>query len=129
LIYWSHNDACAQVLGWEHSNRVRKVGLGQTPGKSTSYTFRQGLIFSAPTPRELEMAVEMEHLKTLYKAQNVQLQRQIVQLKEQNAQLQEQINKYAVQQEELATVKRMVAMIMAGKQPKMGNNQEGDVLV
>jgi hypothetical protein len=75
------------------------------------------------------MAVEMEHLKTLYKAQNVQLQRQIVQLKEQNAQLQEQINKYAVQQEELATVKRMVAMIMAGKQPKMGNNQEGDVLV
>jgi len=43
--------------------------------------------------------------------------------------LQEQNNKYAAQQEELTAVKRMVAMIMAGKQPSMVNNEEGDVLV
>jgi len=61
------------------------------------------------------MAAEMERLKTLYEAQNVQLQ--------------EQNNKYEAEQEELAAVKRMVAMIMTGKQPSMGNNQECDVLV
>jgi hypothetical protein len=70
-IYWSHNDACAQVLGREHSGRVRGVGLGPTPSKFTSYTSEQGSISSAPTPRKLEMAAEMERLKTLYEAQNV----------------------------------------------------------
>jgi len=90
-IYWSYNDACAQVLGREHSGRVRGVGLGPTPSKYTSYTSKQGSISSAPTPRELEMAAEMKRLKTLYEAQNIQLQ--------------EQNNKYAAQQEELATVK------------------------
>jgi hypothetical protein len=49
------------------------------------------------------MAAEIEHLKTLYEVQNVQLQ--------------EQNNKYEAQQEELAVVKRMV-VIMAGKQPR-----------
>jgi hypothetical protein len=73
------------------------------------------LISSAPTPRELEMAVEMERLKTLYEAQNIQLQ--------------EQNKKYEAQQEELAVVKYMVAMIMAENQQSMGNNQECDVLV
>jgi len=101
LVYWSHKNACAQVLGREHSGRVRGVGLGPTPGKSTSYTSGQGSISSAPTPIELEMAAEMERLKTLYEAQ----------------------------QEELAAVKHMVALIMAEKQPSMGNNEEGDVLV
>jgi hypothetical protein len=100
-IYWSHNDACAQVLGREHPGRVRGVGLGPTPGKSTSYTSGQGSISSGPTPKEQEMAAEMERLKTLYEAQ----------------------------QEELAAVKRMVALIMAEKQSSMGNNEEGDVLV
>jgi hypothetical protein len=47
----------------------------------------------------------------------------------QNVQLQEQNNKYEAQQEELAAIKRMVAMIMAGKQPSMRSNQECDVLV
>jgi hypothetical protein len=114
LIYWSHNDACAQVLGWEHSSHVRRVGvgLGPTPGKFTS---RQGSISSAPTLREQVIAAKMERLKTLYEAQNVQIQ--------------EQNNKYATQEEEMATVKRMLAMIMMGKQPSMGNNQHGDVLV
>jgi hypothetical protein len=60
------------------------------------------------------MAVEMERLKTLYEATNIKLQ--------------EQNNKYEAQQEELTAIKRMVAMIMARKQPSMGNNQEGDVL-
>jgi len=110
------------VLGREHSSRERGVGLGPTPGKSTSYTSGQGSISSAPTPKELEMAAEMERFKTLYEAQNIKLQ-------EQDNQLQEQNNKYAAQQEELAAVKRMVAMIMAGKQPSIGNNKEGDVLV
>jgi len=96
------------VLGREHSSRVRGVGLGPTPGKSTSYTSGQGSISSAPTPKELEMAAEMERFKTLYEAQNIKLQ-------EQDNQLQEQNNKYEAQQEELATVKRMVAMIMARK--------------
>jgi hypothetical protein len=50
------------------------------------------------------MTVEMESLKILYEVLNVQLL-------------------------ELATVKRMVAMIMAEKQPSMRNNQECDVLV
>jgi hypothetical protein len=114
-VYWLHNDAYAQVLGQEHSGRVRGVGLGPTPGKSTSYTSGQGSISSAPTPRELEMAAEMEHLKTLYEAQNIQLQKQN--------------NKFEAQQEELAAVKHMVAMIMVEKQPSMENNQEGGVLV
>jgi hypothetical protein len=104
-VYWSHNDACAQVLGREHSDRIRGVGLGLTPGKSTSYTSGQGSISSSPTPKELEMAAEMERLKTMYE--------------EQDNQLQEQNNKYAAQQEELAAIKRMVAMIMAGKQRRM----------
>jgi hypothetical protein len=73
------------------------------------------LISSAPAPRELEMAVEMERLKTLYEAQNIQLQ--------------EQNKKYETQQEELAVVKYMVAMIMAENQQSIGNNQECDVLV
>jgi hypothetical protein len=120
-VYWSHNDACAQVLGREHFGRVRGVGLGPTPGKSASYTSGQRSISSAPTPRELEMAAEIERLKTLYKVQNIKLQ-------EQNNQLQEQNNKYEVQQEDLAAVKHMVALFMAGKQPSR-NNQEGDVLV
>jgi len=100
-VYWSHNDACVQVLGREHSGRVSGVGLGPTPDKSTSYTSGQGSISSAPTPKELEIAAEMERLKTLYKAQ----------------------------QEELVAVKRMVAMIIVRKQPSMGNNEDGDVLV
>jgi hypothetical protein len=100
-VYWSHNDACAQVLGRENSGRVRGVGLGPTPGKSTSYTSGQGSISSAPTPKEQEMVAEMERLKTLYEAQ----------------------------QEELAAVKHMVALIMAEKQSSIGNNKEGDVLV
>jgi hypothetical protein len=54
------------------------------------------------------MVAKMERLKTLYESQNVQLQKQNI--------------KYATQQEELATVKCMVAMIMAGRQPSMGNN-------
>jgi len=94
-------------------------GLGSTPGKSTSYTSGQGSNSSASTPRELEMAVEMKRLKTLYEAQNVLLQEQNEKLEEQNVQLQKTNNKYAAQQEELATV----------KQPSIGNNQEGDVLV
>jgi hypothetical protein len=61
------------------------------------------------------MTVEMERLKTLYEAQNIQLQ--------------EQNKKYEAQQEELAAVKYMVAMIMAENQQSMGNNQECDVLV
>jgi hypothetical protein len=77
------------------------TGLGPTPSKSTFYTSRQGSISSAPNPKEQEMAAEIERLKTLYEAQ----------------------------QEELATVKRMVALIMAEKQSSMGNNEEGDVLV
>jgi hypothetical protein len=64
-VYWSHNDACAQVLGREHSGHVRGLLLGPTPRKSISYTSGQGSISSAPTPKELEMAVEMERLKTL----------------------------------------------------------------
>jgi hypothetical protein len=43
------------------------------------------------------MAAEMKRLKTLYEEQNT---------------------KYATQQEELASVKRMVALIMIGKQPR-----------
>jgi hypothetical protein len=101
LVYWSHNDACAQVLGQEHSGRVRGVGLGPTPSKSTFYTSGEGSISNAPTPKELEMAAEMERLKTLYETQ----------------------------QEELAAVKRMVDLIMAEKQSSMGNNEEGDVLI
>jgi len=73
------------------------------------------LISSAPTPGELEMTVEMERLKTLYEVQNIQLQ--------------EQNKKYEAQQEELAAVKYMVAMIMAENQQSIGNNQECDVLV
>jgi hypothetical protein len=113
-VYWSHNDACAQVLGREHSGRVRGLGIGPTPGKSSSYsTSRQGSISSAPTPKELEMAAEMKRLKNLYEATNIKLQ--------------EQNNKYEAQQEELVAVKRMVAMIMTAKQPSMGNNQEGEL--
>jgi hypothetical protein len=85
------------VLGREHSDCVRKEGLGPTPGKSSSYSSEQGSISSAPTPRKLEMAAEMKRLKTLYEEQNT---------------------KYATQQEELASVKRMVALIMTGKQPR-----------
>jgi len=48
----------------------------------------------------------MKRLKTLYEEQNT---------------------KYAAQQEELAIVKRMVAMILAGKQLSIENNQECDV--
>ncbi|XP_062167756.1 uncharacterized protein LOC133873961 isoform X3 [Alnus glutinosa] len=118
-IYWSHNDACAQVLGREHFGHVRRVGLGPTPSKSTSYTSGHGSISSLPTPKELEMDAEIERLKTMYEAQNIKLQ-------EQDHQLQEQNNKYAAQQEELAAVKRMVAMIMAGKQPSMGNSKEAN---
>jgi hypothetical protein len=94
------------VLGQEHSGPVRGVGLGPTLRKSSSYSFEQELISSAPTPREIEMAAEVEHLRNLCEEKNT---------------------KYAVQQEELASVKRMVAMIMAGKLPLMENNQEGDV--
>jgi hypothetical protein len=75
-IYWSSNDACEQVLGREHSSRVREVGLGPTPRKSTSYTSGQGSIFSAPTPREQAMATKMERLKNLYESQNVLYQAQ-----------------------------------------------------
>jgi hypothetical protein len=57
----------------------------------------------------------MERLKTLYEAQSIKLQ--------------EQNNKYEAQQEELVAVKRMVAMIIVRKQPSMGNNEDGDVLV
>jgi hypothetical protein len=113
-IHWSHNDACAQVLGREYSGRVRGLGLGPTPGKSSSYsTSEQESISSAPTPKELEMDAEMERLKNLYEATNIKLQ--------------EQNNKYEAQQEELAAVKRMVAMIMAEKQSSMENNQEGEL--
>jgi hypothetical protein len=73
-VYWSHNDACAQVLGREPSGRVRGVGLGLTPGKSTSYTSGQGSISSSPTSKELKMAAGMERLKTMYEAQNIKLQ-------------------------------------------------------
>jgi hypothetical protein len=92
------------VLGREHSGRVRGVGLGLTPGKSTSYTSRQGSSSSVPTPRELEMAAEMERLKTLNESQNaklkdqsVQLQDQSIQIQDQSIQLQEQNNKYSAQ--------------------------------
>jgi hypothetical protein len=61
----------------------------------------KGSISSALTPKEQEMAAEMERLKTLYEAQ----------------------------QEELAAIKRMVALNMTEKQSSMGNNEEGDVLV
>jgi hypothetical protein len=47
------------------------------------------------------MTIEMERLKNLYKSQNVL---------------------YQAQHEELVAVKRMVEMIMKGKQPLMGNN-------
>jgi hypothetical protein len=100
-IYWSPNDGCWQVLGWEQSGRVRGVGLGPTPGKSTSYTSGQWSISSAPTLKEQAMTIEMERLKNLYKSQNVL---------------------YQAQHEELVAVKRMVEMIMKGKQPLMGNN-------
>jgi hypothetical protein len=106
-IYWSPNDACGQVLGKEHSGRVRGVGLGPTPGKSTSYTSGTS-ISSAPTPREEAMTLEMTNLKSLYQMQNILVQKQ---------------------KQELASVKSMLKMIMEGKQPSMGNNQEGDVLV
>jgi len=105
-VYWSHNDACAQVLGREHSGRICGVGLGPTPSKSSFYSFDQGSISTAPTPREIKMAAEVERLRNLCEEQNT---------------------KYAAQQEELASVKRMVAIIMAGKLPSMENNQEGDV--
>jgi hypothetical protein len=65
-IYWSPNDACGQVLGKEHSGRVRGVGLGPTPGKSTSYTSGQRSVSSGPSAREAAMAIEMEGLKSLY---------------------------------------------------------------
>jgi hypothetical protein len=39
----------------------------------------------------------------------------------------EQNTKYEAQQQELESVKRMVAMIMVGKVPSTENNQEGDV--
>jgi hypothetical protein len=52
------------------------------------------------------MAAEMEHLRNLCEEQNT---------------------KYAAQHEELASVKRMVAIIITGKQPSMENNQECDV--
>jgi hypothetical protein len=117
-IYWSPNDACGQVLGREHSGRVRGVGLGPTPGKSTSYTSGQGSISSAPTLREQAMAVEMESLKNLYESQNVKFQEQSAKLQE-HVKLQEQNALYQAQQEELAAVKRMVEMIMKGKQPSM----------
>lgn len=107
-IYRSPNNACGQVLGREHSGHVHGVGLGLTLGKSISYTSGQGSISTGPTPREQAMATEMKCLKNLYETQNVL---------------------YQAQQEQLAAVKRMVEMIMKGKQPLMGNNQEGDVLV
>jgi hypothetical protein len=107
-IYWSPNDACGQVLGKEHSGRVRGVGLGPTPGKSTSYTSGQRSVSSGPSAREAAMAIEMEGLKSLYESQNVKLQ---------------------AQEQEMTTLKSMVQMLMKGKQPSMGNNQEGNVLV
>jgi hypothetical protein len=61
------------------------------------------------------MTVEMESLKILYEVLNVQLQEQNI--------------KYEAQQEELVVVKRMVAIMMAGKQPSMRNNKKCDVLV
>lgn len=82
-----------------------RVGLGPTPGKSSSYSFEQGSISSAPTSREIEMAAEVERLRNLCEEQNT---------------------KYATKQQELESVKRMVAMIMAGKVPSTENNQEGD---
>jgi hypothetical protein len=105
-VYWLHNDACAQVLGREHSRRVRGVGLGPTLGKSSSYSFEQGSISNAPTLREIEMAAEVERLRNLCEEQNT---------------------KYAAQQEELESVNRIVAMIMVGKVPSTESNQEGDV--
>jgi len=107
-IYWSPNNGCLQVLGQEQSGHVCWVGLGPTPSKSPLYTFGEGFISSAPTPREQAMATEMERLKNLYESQNVL---------------------YQAQHEKLVAVKRMVEIIMKGKQPLMGNNQEGDVLV
>jgi hypothetical protein len=107
-IYWSPNDACGQVLGKEHSGRVRGVGLGPTPGKSTSYNSGQRSVSSGPIAREAAMAIEMEGLKSLCEMQNVKFQKQ---------------------EEEVATLKRMVQMLMKGKQPSMGNNQESNVLV
>jgi hypothetical protein len=100
-IYWSPNDACGQVLGKEHSGRVRGVGLGPTPGKSTSYTSGQRSVSSGPSAREAAMAIEMEGLKSYV----------------------------ASQAQEVATLKSLVHMLMQGKQPSMGNNQEGNVLV
>jgi hypothetical protein len=82
------------------------VGLGTTPDKPSSYSFKQGLVSSVPTPREIETAIEMERLRNLCEEQNT---------------------KYAAQQEELESVKRMVVMIMARKQPSMENNQQGDI--
>ncbi|GLT53818.1 hypothetical protein SLA2020_270610 [Shorea laevis] len=120
-IYWSPNDACGQVLGREHSGRVRGVGPGPTPGKSTSYTSGQGSISSAPTLRERALVVEVESLKNLYASQTEVIKEQNVNFKSKAL--------YQAQQEELANVKRMVEMLMKGKQPSMGNNQEGDVLV
>jgi hypothetical protein len=69
-IYWSHNNVCAQVLGRGHSGRVREVGLRPTLGKSSTYSSVEGSISSAPTPREIEMAIEMERLRTLCEEQN-----------------------------------------------------------
>lgn len=121
-IYWSHNDACGQVFGQEHSGRVRGVGPGPTPGKSTSYTSVQRSISSTPTPRERELVVEVETLKNLYTSQTEVIQEQSNRLKEQSAKLEEQTALYHAQQEEMANVKRMIEMIMKGKQPSMGNN-------
>jgi hypothetical protein len=68
--YFKITGSCHE-LGREHFGRVRGLGLGPTPVKSISYTSGQGSISSAPTPKELEMAAEMERLKTLYEATNI----------------------------------------------------------
>ncbi|XP_062171516.1 uncharacterized protein LOC133877289 [Alnus glutinosa] len=75
-IYWSPNDACTQVLGREHSGRVRGVGLGPTLGKSTSYTSGQRSISSASTPMKQAMVAEMKRLKTLFEEQNIKYEAQ-----------------------------------------------------
>lgn len=98
------------------------MGLGPTPGKSTSSSSGQRSVFSAPTPREAAIAIEIESLKSLYESQNVKFEEQFAKLREQN-------EKYQAQEQEMATLKRMVQMIMKEKQPSMGNNQECDVLV
>jgi hypothetical protein len=68
-IQWALDDAYAQVMGAEYSGRIRRTGLGPTPGRSRSCT--SGASTSSSNETKLlskvnEMQSQMLHMQTMH---------------------------------------------------------------